>query len=170
MEEEKKEISIPQKKRKVSLFKKRKKPDIRPFVRQKKHYQFKKIIFRILICVIGLFTLAGVLFLLQKVVIPGIFIKNTPIVSPQQSVPLTNSQIEKLIQESGDDASNIHFSTSSAAITFTLNNTTIIYLSPEKDIAQQLSLVRSIERQITTDGKQAITIDLRYNKPIVKIQ
>lgn len=168
MEEEKKEILGPKKNRKVSLFKRRKKPNIRPFVRQKKHYQFKKIIFRISICVIGLFALAGMLFILQKFIIPNFFLKNSQIISPQQSIPLSNPEIEKLIRENSDDATDVHFSTSSAAISYLINGSTVIYLSAEKDIAQQLSLVRSIELQIISDGKQANIIDLRYNKPVVR--
>lgn len=169
MEEEKKEeVHTPGKKRKVSLFKRRRKPNIRPFVQQKKHREYKKTVTRVLIIVFVLFCLAAILFVLQRYFIPNFFLKDQVIVTPQQNIPLTNNEIEKIITESSSDISDVRFSTGSASISFTLRGSVAVYLSPERDIKQQLSLVSAIDRQVITDGKQAISIDLRYNKPIVK--
>jgi len=53
-------------------------------------------------------------------------------------------------------------------VEFRLKEKTGVALSTDKDIPSQLDMVTAIDRQLITDGKQAISIDLRYNKPIVK--
>jgi hypothetical protein len=165
---QKEEVPITWKKRRVLLFKRRKKPTIRHFVQQKKHREYRKTITRILVVVVALFVLVVLLFIVQKYLIPNLFLRNTVIISPQLNPPLSHSEIEKLIRESSSDISSVQFSTGSAAISYQLHGVTTVYLSPEKDIKQQLVLVMAIDKQITGTGKQAISIDLRYNKPIVK--
>lgn len=169
MEEEKKEeLQIPRKKRKVSLFKRRKKPNIRPFVQQKKHREYRKTLARVLLVFGIIFLLAALLFAIQKFLIPGLFLRNTIILSPQLNAPLNDSEIEQLIKESATDIKSVQFSSSSAVVSYILHGATVVYLSSEKDIKQQLALVNAIDRQVLGSGKQAISIDLRYNKPVVK--
>ncbi len=169
MEEEKKEeIQIPHKKRRVSLFKRRKKPNIRPFVQQKKHREYKKTLTRVLIAFGILFLIALLLLAIQKFLIPNFFLRNTILLSPQLQAPLSDNEIEQLIKDSAADITSVQFSSGSAAISYMLHGVTVVYLSPEKDIKQQLALANAIDRQVTESGKQAISIDLRYNKPIVK--
>lgn len=169
MEEEKKEeIQIPQKKRRVSFFKRRKKPNVRPIVQQRKNRQFKEILFKILSAFGILFLLIGILFTIQQFFIPRLFFHNKLILTPQKNFSLTDSEIEKIIRASSSYITNIHFATNSATISYVLRGNTQVYLSTAKDIHQQLSLVDAIDRQVLNDGKQAIYIDLRYNKPIVK--
>jgi len=169
MEEEKKEeLQVPRKKRRVSLFKRRKKPNIRPFVQQKKHREYKKTLTRVFLAFGVLFLLAIALFAVQKFLIPGLFLRNTIMLSPQLNAPLSDSEMEQLIKESASDITSVQFSSGSAAISYMLHGVTAVYLSPEKDIKQQLALVNAIDRQVLGSGKQAISIDLRYNKPVVK--
>lgn len=81
---------------------------------------------------------------------------------------MDNSQIKNTIQSAGLDVSSVIFATNSAEVTFLIHDKTSVYFSAEKDIKNQLDLVQAIDRQLTADGKQAIVIDLRYNKPIVR--
>lgn len=169
MEEEKKEeIQVPRKKRRVSLFKRRKKPNIRPFVQQKKHREYKKTLARVFLIIGILFLLAVLLFAVQKFLLPAFFQRNTVILSPQLNAPLSDNEIKQLIKESASDITSVQFSSGSAAISYMLHGATAVYLSPEKDIKQQLALANAIDRQVLGSGKQAISIDLRYNKPVVK--
>jgi hypothetical protein len=169
MEEEKQEeVESPRMRRRVSLFKRRKKSDIRPFVRETKHRQYKKLFGIFLLALILIFSFSAVLLGVKSFVLPKIFSKEKLILNPQGSSFLDNSQIQDIIQTSGLEISDIRFSTSSAIVSFVLHNKVQVFISSEKDINNQLDLVGAIDRQLVTDGKQAISIDLRYNKPIVK--
>lgn len=79
-----------------------------------------------------------------------------------------NDQIQNILQNRGMDITGIAFASDSASVTFVVQGSTQVALSKEKDINTQLDMVDAIARQISEDGKQAISIDLRYNKPIVK--
>ena len=155
------------KKRIVSIFRRRKKSDIRPFIREKNQKKFKKIFLYFFLFIILIFCLAGLLLLLRVIIIPKVFeLKNTVILSPLDKSTLQNSEIEKIIKESGLDVSDILFT--DLTISFMFHRDTKVFLSSEKDIKNQLNLLVSIEDQMTFDNKRAISIDLRYNKPIVK--
>lgn len=80
----------------------------------------------------------------------------------------SDAQIRILISESGLNVSDLSVATDSGIITFTLNSKTQIVISKYKDLNAQLDLIKAIDRKILSDGKQAISIDLRYNKPIVR--
>ena len=158
----------PRVKRRVSLFRRRRKPDIRPFVRAKKQRHYKKLIIRLIFVILTLFVLIVILYCIKTFLIPQFFYKNTQILSPEGSSVMDNSQIKNTIQSAGLDVSSVIFATNSAEVTFLIHDKTSVYFSAEKDIKNQLDLVQAIDRQLTADGKQAIVIDLRYNKPIVR--
>ena len=155
--------------RRVSFFRRRKKSEIRPFVKAKKQRDVKKLLRYLLLMVLVLFLMAGILYGLRYIVI-SYFIasRNTNIINPNGIKLPDNAQIKSLIKSSGLNVSNITFASDSADISFILNKDTFIYLTGEKNIDDQLSLVRAIDQQMTSDNKRAISIDLRYNKPIVK--
>jgi hypothetical protein len=158
----------PRPKPRISFLKKRKKADIRPFVRDKKQRQSKKYIVYFLVFLVGLFLLSGVLYAVRVIVISKFFEQDEKIINPQGTPKPNNDQIEEMITSSGIQITDIQFSTASAVVEFRLKEKTHIALSTDKDIPSQLDMVTAIDRQLISDGKQAISIDLRYNKPIVK--
>ena len=158
----------PRPKPRISFLKRRKKADIRPFVREKKKRQYKKYVVYFLGFLLGLFLLSGLLYAVRVILIAKIFEENEKIISPQGTPKPTNDQIEQMLDSSNLEISNVHFSTASAVVEFRLKEKTTVSLSTEKDIPSQLDMVVAIDRQLISDGKQAISIDLRYNKPIVK--
>ena len=169
--EEKKTQQIPQEKRikrRVSLFKRRKKSDIRPFVKERKHREYKKLLLRFFLIVLGLFIITALLLFLRSIVFPNIFHKNLNILNPMGNGYPDNDQIQNLLQNKGMDITRIEFASDSASVTFFIHGSTQVVLSKEKDINSQLDMADAIDRQISEDGKQAISIDLRYNKPIVR--
>lgn len=171
MENEEKKSPQPQEKRvrrRVSLFKRRKKSDIRPFVRERKHREYKKLLLRFFLVVLGIFILASLLLFVRSFVLPSIFHKNQNILNPMGNGYPDNDQIQNILQNRGMDIAGIAFASDSASVTFVMQGSTQVALSKEKDINTQLDMVDAIARQISEDGKQAISIDLRYNKPIVK--
>jgi hypothetical protein len=158
----------PRPKPRISFLKKRKKADIRPFVREKKKRQYKKYIGYFLGFLVGLFLLSGVLYAVRVILVAKIFEQDKKIINPQGTPKPNNDQIEQMLTSSGLEISEILFSTASAVVEFRLKEKTGVALSTDKDIPSQLDMVTAIDRQLITDGKQAISIDLRYNKPIVK--
>lgn len=168
MEEEIKEESKPKKKRSVSLFKRRKKSEIRPFVKEKKKREYKKILFAFFIFTFFIFILSAFLYFFRIFVVPNIFQNKSEVISPQGNAIPDDDTIQKTLLDSGLKVSNIKFQNDASIVVFTLNGRTQILLSRFKNIKDQLELIEAIDRQVTADGKQAISIDLRYNKPIVK--
>lgn len=167
-EENKIEKEAPRPKRRISLFRRRKKPNIRPFVREKKSRQGKKIVIYVLGIAFALFFIAGVLFTLKNLILDKIFTSSSEILSPQGEAFPDQNQVENIIRNKGLEAESIQFASDSAIVTFVIKKRTTVVLSLSKDLRSQIDLVESIDRQINLDGKQAISIDLRYNKPIVK--
>lgn len=171
MENEEKQAQQPQEKRakrRVSLFKRRKRSDIRPFVKERKHREYKKLLMRFFLVVLGLFMLAALLFFVRSYVLPSVFHKDLNILNPLGNGYPDNDQIQNILQNKGLDISNVEFASDSASVTFVMHGSTLVTLSKEKDINAQLDMADAVARQITEDGKQAISIDLRYNKPIVR--
>ena len=165
MEKEQK-VDIPRKKRKTSLFRRRKKAEIRPFVRAKKQYQLSKILRLFLLVILAIFCITAIIFATKELILPKILYRSERLVSPQGSQYLTQKQIELLLTDMNIDSLKVKLY--GDVITFTLNKKVNVFITQKKDIKQQLVLVLAIDKQITLDGKQAILIDLRYNKPIVK--
>ena len=171
MEKEEKQIEPQQEKRtkrRVSLFKRRKRSDIRPFVKERKHREYKKLLLRFFLIVLLLFLLAALLFFVRSYVIPGIFHKDVNILNPLGNGYPDNDQLQNILQNKGMDITGIEFASDSASVTFLMRGSIHVALSKEKDINTQLDLADAIVRQMSEDGKQAISIDLRYNKPIVR--
>ena len=168
MEEEEKIPEKPRPKRRLSLFKRRRKPDLRPFVREKKKQQGRKLLYTILGIAFFLFLTASILFSIKTYVLQKFFVGDQSLVSPQGEAFPDKNQIENIIQNKGLDASEIVFASDSATVSFTIKKQTQVTLSLSKDLRSQIDLVEAIDQQISMDGKQAISIDLRYNKPIVK--
>jgi cell division septal protein FtsQ len=169
MEEEKiTKKEAPKKKRRVSLFKRRKKSDIRPFVREKKKRQYKKYLSALILTVVALFLLVAILLMIKSVVIPRLFHPEAVILSPQGQVLPDNTTVRSIIQGKGLDVTDMQFATDSAMVTFTLHNSTQIYMPLDKNIEEQIRIIEAIDQQLMSEGKRAISIDLRYNKPIVK--
>ncbi len=169
MEEEvKEEKKIPRFKRRVSLFRKRKKPKVRSTVKVHSHKNYTKLITNIVIGLLALFIVVTLLFIVRRVVVPSIVNRDVVIINPQGATALDNNQVRNIIENTGLVVDRFEFATTSAIVTFTLNKTTQVLLSLDKDIAGQMDLVEAVDKQIKEDGKQAIYIDLRYNKPVVK--
>jgi cell division septal protein FtsQ len=168
--EEKKEeqVKAPRTKRRVSLFKRRKKSDIRPFVKEHKNRAYKKLLIRFSLFILCLFLFAAVLFSVKVYVIPAIMHKNVSILNPLGNGYPDDDQILEILHNKAMDITGIEFASDSASVVFLFHGSTRVYLSKEKDIGGQLDMVDAIYRQVTMDGKQANSIDLRYNKPIVK--
>ena len=169
MEKEKKEEqrATLRKKRIVSIFRRRKKSDIRPFIKEKKQRKFQKILLYLSLCVVLIFFLVGFFFSLRFIVIPKVFeSKNTIILSPVDKNQLQNTDIIHIIEKRSLDISDIIFTDST--VSFLMHRDTKVVFSTEKDIKTQLNILVSIDQQMTFDNKRAIYIDLRYNKPIVK--
>lgn len=166
--EEKKEKVAPfEKKRIVSIFRRRKKSEIRPFIKEKKQRRFKKILLYFFLCIVLIFCLAFFFFSLRFIIIPKLFeSKNSVVLSPVDGNQIQNADIARTIESSGLDVSDIIFS--DINVSFKFHRDTNVILSTVKDIKTQLEILVSIEKQLTFDNKRAIFIDLRYNKPIVK--
>lgn len=166
-EERKEQREKSKRKRIVSIFRRRRKSEIRPFVREKKQRKFKKILFYLFIIIVLIFCLTGFFFSLRFIVIPKFFeSKNAVILSPVDKNQIQNEDIKKLISESGIDVSDIVFS--DYTVSFMFHRDIKVVFSTEKNIKAQLDLLVSIDQQMLLDNKRAIYIDLRYNKPIVK--
>ena len=73
-EEKIKEKETPRPKRRLSLFKRRKKPEIRPFVKEKKSRQGKKLFFSILGLAFSIFLITGLLFTLKNLLLDKFFV------------------------------------------------------------------------------------------------
>lgn len=168
MEEETQEKpQKPLKKRKVSLFKRRKKAEIRPFVKEKKEKRIKKV-FKFLALVIAIiFGISVLLYGIRHLLIITIFSNSTTILTPQSSSTVGKEDVDQVLRKSGIDYKDLVISTSSATITFQTNNSQI-FLSKEKSVEEQIKTVQAILRRLSLDGKRATVVDLRYNKPIVK--
>ena len=155
------------KKRIVSIFKRRKKSEIRPFIKEKKHKRFKKTLLYLFLSVALIFCIAFLFFALRFIVIPKFFeSKNTVILSPVDKNQLQNADIKRIIEDSGIDISDITFS--DLTVNFMIHRDTKVVFSTRNDIKSQLNTLILIDQQMTFDNKRAIFIDLRYNKPIVK--
>lgn len=156
--------------KRVSLFRKRKRPQERSQVSAHKHRNYKKFLINVSLIVIVLFILATLLYIVRNIFLQNFLIERQEIIKPQGSVRIDNNQIQNIIQNKGLDIEKIVFSTSSATVSFYFEGKTQVFLSRDKDIDSQLDLIEAIDRQLESDGKQAIYIDLRYNKPIVRMQ
>lgn len=151
----------------VSLFKRRKKSEIRPFIKEKNHKRFKKILSYLFLSIALIFSCVFIFFAVRFIVIPKFFeSRNTVILSPVDSNQLQNDEIKRIIEDSGIDISDITFS--DLTVSFMIHRDTKVFFSTRKDIKAQLNTLILIDQQMTFDNKRAIFIDLRYNKPIVK--
>ncbi len=155
-------------KRRVSLFRKRKKPKLRSTVKVHSHRNYTKLITNIVLGLLALFILITLLFIIRQVVVPKFLNRDKIILNPQGATALNNNQVRNIIENTGLIVDKFEFATTSAYVTFTLNKTTQVLISLDKDIGGQMDLVEAVDKQIREDGKQAIYIDLRYNKPVVK--
>lgn len=137
-------------------------------MREKKKREYKKIVIYFCFFLLFIFALSVLLYFVRIYVIEQFFVRNNKILSPQGSVIVSNDEIRRIVEGQGVAATDINISTESGEVVFILNGKTRVLMSSRKEIKEQLDLVEAIDRQIMTDGKQAISIDLRYNKPIVK--
>lgn len=169
-EEEPKKPPTPRPKPRISFLKKRRKADIRPFVREKKKLQYKRYIGYFVVFLVFLFLLSGLLYAIRVVVVAKLFEQDKKIINPQGAIKPTNDQIQGILASSGLQISDIYFATGSAVVKFNMKEKISVLLSTDKDIISQLDMVQAIDRQLTGDGKQAISIDLRYNKPVVSFK
>lgn len=170
MEKEKEVTRLPRTNKRISLFKKRKKPNERPLVRLKNQKNYKRLTANIIIVVVGIFILATILFIIRNIFIPTLNFNKNEIIIPQGNPYPDNNQVENVLKNSGLEISNIKFASSSSVVSFNLRKKIEVMITTEKDIRSQLDLAEAIDKQMTTDGKRAIYIDLRYNKPIVRIE
>lgn len=166
-EPKKEERKNPYNKR-VSLFKKRKKPQIRPLKAVNKQRNYKKLILNAALIIVAIFILATTLYIVRNLFLPLVMINNQKIIIPQGKLLPDNNQVKNIILNAGLSVSDIKFATNSSTVTFKLKKDILVLISTGKDVRNQLDLVEAIESQVMADGKRAIYIDLRYNKPIVK--
>lgn len=168
--EDQKEQEKPQqplKKRRVSLFKRRKKADIRPFVKEKKEKRVKKA-FKFLLLAIGiLFGVCVLLYGIRYLLIITIFSNNTIILSPQSTSTVGKEDVAEILEKNALTYEDLVISTSSATVSFRTNESMVL-LTKERSINDQVVTVQAILRRLSLDGKRATVVDLRYNKPIVK--
>lgn len=156
--------------KRVSLFKRRKKPKVRALVKEHKHRDYKKLIINITLLVIVIFIISAALYIVRFAFFQNYMMGQQELVTPQGSPGMDDNQIENIILNKGINLSNVRISTVSSAITFNLEENIQVIITKEKNIDSQLELVEAISRQLKRDGKRAVYIDLRYNKPIVKTQ
>lgn len=172
MEEKEKIEKIPHRVKfikRVSLFKKRKKLEIRPFVKEKRNRQYKNKLLNILFFVFLLLGFCALLWAVRFYVLPLIIkSQNNNIISPLED-NLTQEEILTKIQKSGLDIENIKVSSDLATATFTLHRQVKVIIDPRKGIESDLNLLKEIDLSLTELNKRATYIDLRYSKPIVKI-
>jgi len=166
-EDKKKEKSQPHNSRRVSLFKRRKKYDLRPLIREKKNKESKKHLKKLIYAVLLIFLVALFMYGIKTFVLSGFFYKNTTIINPAGVRVPDLYQIKSILSKRGISNNNILFATDSASVSFFIDKTQV-FLNRNKDINSQLDMVEAIGKQMVEDGKQAFSIDLRYNKPIVK--
>lgn len=156
--------------KRVSLFKPRKKPQTRHLVREYKNHNYKKLLINVILVIIIVFILVTALFIVRNIFLQEYLIEKTDIQTPLASQEPDDNQLENIIQNHGLDVSGIQFSTTSATIAFKLNGIVNVLISKDKRIESQLDLVETISKQVKSEGKEVIYIDLRYNNPIVKLQ
>lgn len=131
--------------------------------KKRKHGKMMQMMFLV---VLFIFLLAGLLFLIKLYVLPLVLNRNAQLVNPVGSQPLSRQQVEDILRSEQVDATEVVLTDSN--LSFVYNKKISVIATLKKDLKEQLDLVEAIDRQITLDGKQAISIDLRYNKPIVK--
>lgn len=154
-------------KRRVSLFRRRKKSDIRPFVREHKKVQYKKILLNIFFVVVALIFLSGILYAVRFFILEAL-VSRGEIISPQgENIP-EKDEIVRSIQNKFPTAMGIEYFDQVFEATYMIGGETRVYLKTDKKLDDQLELIEAIVKQVEMDGKKAILIDLRYNKPIVK--
>lgn len=171
-EKEEKEETKPRPKKRVTslkFFKKRKKPEIRPFVAQKKTARFKKIISSLIVGIIILFLCVGVLFALRLAFEFYVEYKNNGnITNPNVAVPITDEEIHNLLVKTDIEIEEQKDASASSRFLIKIKNGPYVIFSDTKDLEDQLTLLKSILRRLTIENKKPTLIDLRYNKPIVK--
>lgn len=155
------------KKRKVTLFKRRKKSEIRPFVKEKKDKKIKKILLWLFLGFLVILSISILLYGIRYLLVKTLFSNSSNILTPQSITGREDENIEKLLSGSGLTVSDFKNSTSSSTITFTANESKV-FLDREKNLKGQIETLKAILRQLSIDGKRATVVDLRYNKPIVK--
>lgn len=158
-------------KRRISLFKRRKKPEIRAFVREKKNKNARRFFVSALIIALGLLVLGMLLVGVKLILSETTFSLNGKVIyNPQISTLIPQEEILTALKKQPFTVDEINFSSQSSVVKFTANKTTKVYLSQEKDVDEQLKVLDAILRQLALDNKETILVDLRYNKPIVKFK
>jgi len=152
--------------KRINLFKKRKKSSIRPFVKEARQRNHTKAIRNIFIASVCIILFSGTVFAFRELIVPLIASSGEEIVNPQGSPPIGPEQVEKVLRDNNIEYSDVIFF--EGLVTMKVNGTTDVVISLKKDIKEQLILIDSIDKEVKLSGKQAISIDLRYNKPIVK--
>lgn len=157
-------------KRKVSLFKKRKKPNIRSFVKETKQKKFKTTILRLLFLVLIIFSIVGVLWYARFFLIPSVFENSHQNILKPVDVSINPSDIKKEISSSGLDIEDIKVSNDLTEVSFKIHREVLVLMDPRNDIKKDLEVLKAIDDELIQDRKRAMYIDLRYSKPIVKMQ
>ncbi len=168
MDKEEREKSYTRTNKRVSLFKRRKKPLERPLVRVHKQKSYKRLVINASLVVLSLFILVTALYIVRVTVVSKFIEGEKDIIAPQANPYPDDNQIRNAIQNSGFETAGINFASNSATVTFYFKKDTLVLMSTKKDIRNQLDLVEAISQQLMSEGKRAIYVDLRYNKPIVK--
>lgn len=166
--EEKQDKQLPRFKRKVSLFRRRKKAEIRPFVREKKQKEYKKYIKFSLMIIVFLFLSSIILIGVRFSIEQFLTARQKAILNPSGSNFPKPDEVLSKVEEKGYQVGNLKTSKDIPAMTFTIQDNTVIYFSLDKNVDEEINALDLIMKQLELQNKKAISVDLRYNKPIVK--
>lgn len=152
----------------MSLFRKRKKPDLRSLVKQDNNKRFRKVLKVIFILFLTFFLIAISLFLLKIYLLPLYLEKNENIILPQDKLIIDEEFIAQVFGNEGIEADNIKISPDRTELRIQVNGSTQVVMKIDGFIKEKAKLIKQILKSLSIDNKQANFIDLRYNKPIVK--
>lgn len=101
---------------------------------------------------------------------------NTSVVSPlskqvvaqKNPSPSTDPQttLTQLLKQANIETQSITVASDSSLLVTLSSNQELIF-SPQKDIAQQISSLQVITKQLTIEGKRFTRVDLRFDNPVV---
>lgn len=82
--------------------------------------------------------------------------------------PTTNPQttLTQLLQQANIATTSITIASDSSLLVILPTKQEIIF-SPTKDIAQQISSLQLITKQLTIEGRRFTSVDLRFDNPVV---
>lgn len=111
--------------------------------------------------------MSGILYAVRFFILEAL-VSRSEIITPQGTSIPDKDAVVRAILDRFPVATAIENYDQVFEATFMIGKETRVYVKTDKSLETQLELVEAISKQIEMDGKKAISIDLRYNKPIVK--